>query len=122
MEIDMENNNEQNLLQTELGNMIDQDDIEIRFVFPQGLKNTVAIVEIKIKPLVFRGFRLMVSDYVNRRGEHINLVPPTFPSKKHPGNTYKVIYIEDLELWRRLEDKVIEKYHEFERQKYKNQQ
>lgn len=118
----MENLNEQNLLQAELWRMIDSDDIEIKFAFLQGLKNTVAIVEIKIKPFVFRGFRLMVSDYVNRRGEHINLVPPTFPSKKHPGNTYKVIYIEDLELWHKLEDKIIEKYHEFERQRYKNQQ
>lgn len=99
--------------------MIDLDELQLKFIFPSGLGNTLAIVEIHMSPVIFKGFRVMKSDYKNRKNEYVNVLPPCLP--KGSGDTYKLFFIEDKDLWFKLEDKILEKYYEKRSTSYESQ-
>lgn len=97
------------------------DEVEFEFDFPKNLLNTMAFVRIIIPPLILKGFRIMRSDYLNRKGDHINVVPP-FIKGRGRGDLYQTFYIEDKDLWYKLEDKIIEKYHQVKKEVYSDKE
>lgn len=111
-------NNLQTTFSELLTQLIQNDQIGIQFHIPKNSYHTLAYVTISIDELIISGFRLILSDFENSKGENITLTPPHIQSRTKAGNYYKVFFIDNLGLWHKLQDKVIEKYHQAKKEIY----
>lgn len=87
--------------------MIDLNKLTIKFKFTEGLNDIVAIASIEDDFISLRGFLIMKSKFINRRGELMRIVPPTFGPKHH----FSVFFV-NKNLWYAIEDKIWEEFDE----------
>jgi len=86
-------------------NMINIDDLNIKFKFTDQEGQTLAIVTIENEILSLRGFRIMKSKYKNQRSEFLRIVPPTYGARHHFS-----IFFNDKDFWYQLEDRIFDEY------------
>lgn len=85
--------------------MINLDDLQVKFKFTEQSGEILAILTIEDDTISLRGFLIMKSKFLNRRGEYLRLVPPTFGAKHH-----FAVYFKDKEFWYKVEDKIWDKF------------
>lgn len=122
--MEKETKKEQTIMALAIEIMILADEVEFKFIFISGNPKLFAIVEVYFHPLVFRGFRVMASSRKNiKTGDYINVVPPTlYDKQKFSGKSVWIVFLENLELWHMLSDKILEKYHEEKSKKHQQRQ
>lgn len=67
-----------------------------------------AVATITIGPFKIKGLRILESKWENRHGDYLWVVPPSYQSKI--GKFHKAFYCENKEIWREIEDKILEEY------------
>lgn len=82
-------------------------------------KKLKAIIGLDFGDFVVKGFRIMESQYENRRGDKLWLTPPSYigaGTRHHP-----IFFMPNKELWEKLEDRMFIAYEKEIKEHYKKQ-
>jgi DNA-binding cell septation regulator SpoVG len=83
---------------------INEIEVKIKFLEDKKLK---AIIGLDFGDFVVKGFRVMTSEFENRKGEKLWLVPPSYLGG---GRYHPIFYMTNKPLWEQLEDRIWEEY------------
>src|SRR3989344_9571302 len=78
---------------------------EIKIIENQKLK---AIVALDFGDFKVKGFRIMVSDHENHRGEKLWVVPPSY--RGGGGSYHPIFFAPDKDLWLKIQDKILDEF------------
>lgn len=78
---------------------------EVKIIEDQKLK---AIVSLDFGDFKIKGFRIMVSDHENHRGEKLWVVPPSY--KGGGGSYHPIFFTPDKDLWLKIQDKILDEF------------
>lgn len=81
---------------------ISQIEVKIKLVESEKLLATAIL---KYGPFVWKGFRIMKSDYENEGEEKFWIQPPSYRTRQ--GKFVEIFFCEDKELWKQIEAKII---------------
>ena len=91
---------------------INEIEVKIKFLEDKKLK---AIIGLNFGDFIVKGFRVMTSEFENRRGEKLWLTPPSYQGG---GRYHPIFFMPDKSLWEQLEDKIWEEYEKQNKKHY----
>jgi len=83
------------------------EDLKIEVMILKDSK-VLGVANIYNPPWAYHGYLIIKSKYKNRRGEFLWIKPPSY--KGPDGKFHEIIFLEDIDLWRKLEEKIFEEY------------
>ncbi len=95
---------------------IDEIKVKIKITEEKKLK---AIISLDFGDFLVKGFRAMESDYENDYGDKLWLTPPSY--RDGGGKYHPIFFIENKELWKKVEEKIWSEYKKKKEDHYKKQ-
>lgn len=87
---------------------INYEDISIKVKVIEGQK-LKAIISVDFGDFVVKGFRVMVSQYTNPKGDNLWLTPPSYRSTG--GKYHPIFFMPNKSLWESLQAKIWDEYY-----------
>lgn len=87
---------------------------KVKFIEDKNLK---AIITLNFGDFTIKGFRVQISQYSNDFGLNLWLVPPSY--KDNAGRYHPIFFIEDKEIWKKLEQEIWKQYEDQNKNYYK---
>lgn len=88
--------------------------VKIKFLEEKKLK---AIIGLNFGDFAIKGFRAQESQYANDYGLNLWLTPPSY--RDGGGHYHPIFFMEDKELWKKLEKKIWDEYSKQSEEFYK---